>query len=179
MPKQRILPHIILGIISSNDDRVTGKEITDYVQREIGEFWQVAHSQVYPELKRMVADKWLISHAVPGNDKEKQYSMTQKGQDILEEWLSLPNEETPLQKDIFSLKLFFIRNKSDKRIPVLLRGQIELLGKHLRHLESRKENLFASDESIESHYGHYLILNRAIARNRAQLSWLKDNLAEY
>lgn len=178
MPKQRILPHIILGIISSNDDRVTGKEITDYVQREIGEFWQVAHSQVYPELKRMVADQWITSHAVPGNDKEKQYSMTDLGRQILDDWLSLPSGETPLQKDIFSLKLFFIRNKSDKRIPILLKGQIELLAKHLRHLEQRKESLFAREENIDKHYGHYLILNRAIARNRAQLNWLKDNLVE-
>lgn len=56
MPKDRILPHIILGIVATCNRRVTGTEITDFVQRNLGEFWQVAHSQVYPELKRMTQD---------------------------------------------------------------------------------------------------------------------------
>lgn len=56
MAKDRILPHIILGIVATCNRRVTGKEITDFVQRDLGEFWQVAHSQVYPELKRMTQD---------------------------------------------------------------------------------------------------------------------------
>ncbi|CYV27793.1 PadR family transcriptional regulator [Streptococcus suis] len=50
MPKQRILPHIILGIMGASGQMVTGKQITDYVQRDLGEFWQVAHS---PSLSRI------------------------------------------------------------------------------------------------------------------------------
>ncbi len=46
MAKDRILPHIILGIVATCNRRFTGKEITDFVQRDLGEFWQVAHSQV-------------------------------------------------------------------------------------------------------------------------------------
>ena len=134
MPKQRILPHIILGVISACDTRVTGKQITDYVYREIGEFWQVAHSQVYPELKRMVEEGLLECHAVPHNDKEKHYSITPAGKLELEEWLAIPNDETPQHKDIFSLKMFFIRTMDDGRIVGLLEGQIELLDKHLQHL---------------------------------------------
>lgn len=179
MPKQRILPHIILGIMVASDSDITGKQVTDYVQREISEFWQVAHSQVYPELKRMVADGWLTCYPVPGNDKEKRYSLTDAGRAELEDWLAIPHRETPLQKDIFSLKMFFIQSKQDDRIPILLEGQIELLKKHLRHLESRKEELFPSKEKVQANYGHYLILNRAIVRNRAQLNWLEETLADY
>ncbi|HFR3701900.1 PadR family transcriptional regulator [Streptococcus suis] len=176
MPKQRVLPNIILGIMASSGSMVTGKQITEFVQRDLGEFWQVAHSQVYPELKRMTSDQWITCHPVPGNDKEKQYAMTEEGMKILDEWLSVPNEDTPQQKDIFSLKLFFIRNRNDKRIPVLLEGQIELVDKHLRHLEDRKNHLFSDKEAIRENFGRYLILNRAIARNRAQLNWLQDTL---
>ena len=76
MSKQRTLPYIILGVLSTCQSRLSGKQITDYVCREIGEFWQVAHSQVYPELKRMVQEGLLDLHAVEGNDKERHYSMT-------------------------------------------------------------------------------------------------------
>ncbi|MEI4341769.1 PadR family transcriptional regulator, partial [Streptococcus suis] len=44
--------------------------------------------------------------------------------------------------------------------------------------ESRKVELFSTKESIQDNYGHYLILTRAIERNRAQLKWLEDTLAE-
>ena len=177
MSKQRTLPYIILGVLSTCQSRLSGKQITDYVCCEIGEFWQVAHSQVYPELKRMVQEGLLDLHAVEGNDKERHYSMTSQGQAFLEDWLSIPNEETPQQKDIFSLKMFFIRSMDDDRIVGHLEGQIVLLEKHLQHLLNRKETLF--DEAyIANNYGHYLVLERAIARNTGQLKWLRETLAQ-
>lgn len=178
MPKQRILPHIILGVLAASEDRLSGKQITDYVYREIGEFWQVAHSQVYPELKRMVKEGLIEQYAVAGNDKEKHYAMTKAGQDKLEDWLTVPSEETPQQKDIFSLKMFFIRTMDDERIVDHLRGQIKLLEKHLQHLINRKESLFTPDY-IANNYGHYLVLERAIARNTAQIDWLHTTLANH
>lgn len=177
MPKQRILPHIILGIMGSSGQMVTGKQITDFVQRDLGEFWQVAHSQVYPELKRMTKEGLITCHAVPGNEKERQYAMTEAGSHALEDWLAIPNRDTPQQKDLFSIKLFFIREKDDERVPDLLQSQIELVSKHLKHLNNRKVDLFSTKESIQHNYGHYLILTRAIERNRAQLRWLEDTLA--
>ncbi len=32
--------------------------------------------------------------------------MTATGRQILDEWLSIPNEETPQQRDLFSIKMF-------------------------------------------------------------------------
>ncbi|HEM6271994.1 TPA: PadR family transcriptional regulator [Streptococcus suis] len=176
MPKDRILPHIILGILETSDQRITGKRITDFVQRDLGEFWQVAHSQVYPELKRMTDEGWITCHAVPGNEKEKQYEMTDKGREVLEQWLSVPNETTPQQKDVFSLKMFFIEDRDDPRVPELLTYQIEVIEKHLKHLESRKMELFAQKDYELSHYGRYIIMTRAIERNRSQLQWLQETL---
>ena len=49
MPKKRVLPYIILGILKQNPG-FTGKEITYQFKNEIGEFWKASHSQVYPEL---------------------------------------------------------------------------------------------------------------------------------
>lgn len=179
MPRQRILSHIILGILSTSQEMVTGKFITDYFHKEIGEFWQAAHSQIYPELKRMTEDGWISCHPVPNNDKEKQYKLAKKGRSVLEEWLALPNEERPQHRDFFSLKMFFVQQMDDKRIPVLIKGQIELLEEHLRHLEGRKELLFSEQSAIETNYGHYLILTRAIARNKREVEWLRQNLADW
>lgn len=178
MPRERILPHIILGIMSSNGGEMLGKDIITFFNREIGEFWQVAHSQVYPELKRMATEGYLTCHGLPDNDKEKMYRLTAHGQEMLDEWLAIPNQETPKQRDIFSLKMFFIQKMDDQRIPDLLQGQIDILESHLAHMEGRKATLFADQAAIENNYGHYLILRRAIARNKSQLEWLREILEE-
>ena len=45
MPKKRILPYIILGILDQNPGS-TGKFITNQFKNEIGEFWKASHSQI-------------------------------------------------------------------------------------------------------------------------------------
>ena len=108
--------------------------------------------------------------------KEKQYELTAKGREILEQWLAVPNESTPHQKDIFSLKMYFIEDRSDPRVSELLTYQIQVIEKHLRHLEKRKEELFSETDGEHVPYGQYLILSRAIERNQSQLQWLQNTI---
>ena len=70
MPKKRILPYIILGILDQNPGS-TGKFITNQFKNEIGEFWKASHSQIYPELKKMVEDDWIKQTSDSNNEKEK------------------------------------------------------------------------------------------------------------
>lgn len=178
MPKRRILPFIILGIVS-NRPQITGREITAEFSTEIGDFWKASHSQIYPELRRMVDDQWLTTTTSPQNAKEKYYLITATGQEILDEWLGRAVDELPIHQDLFSLKLFFIKDPSDPRIRQLIATQTALLRQSLTHLRQRQRTVFPDDQAITRHYGHYLILARAISRTAGQLAWLKnvgDNL---
>ncbi|GAA2964874.1 hypothetical protein FC48_GL000672 [Ligilactobacillus murinus DSM 20452 = NBRC 14221] len=47
--------------------------------------------------------------------------------------------------------------------------QIDLIAGQLEHLKKRKHLLFEDSSYIQAHFGHYLILNRAIARQEGQL----------
>ena len=176
MPKERILPYVILGIVRTHQS-LTGKAISQQFETEIGEFWKASHSQIYPELKRMITDKWLEQTTDPNNLKEKYYPLTPLGEETLSAWLLAPVLEAPTQKDLFSLKMFFIRSADDSRVRSLLEEEKELLDKQLAHLNKRLELLFPSQEEITQQYGHYLILSRAIARVRSQLDWIEDTLA--
>ncbi len=172
MPAKRILPYVILGIISEHG-QLTGKDITKEFTTDIGEFWKSSHSQIYPELRRMTADQWLKIIPDPDNDKEIHYQLTKAGRQTLNEWLETPNESLPVSKDLFSLKMFFIQDKDDPRMTVLIDTQMQLVKKSLAHLNERQQLLFSSEAAINQNYGHYLILQRAIARQEAQLTWLK------
>ena len=108
MPKRRILPFIILGIVS-NRPRITGREITAEFSTEIGDFWKASHSQIYPELRRMVADQWLTTTTSPQNAKEKYYQITTTGQVVLDEWLGHAVDELPIHQAHNSLQLVLDR----------------------------------------------------------------------
>lgn len=150
MPKRRILPFIILGIVS-NHPHITGREVTAAFSTEIGDFWKAAHSQIYPELRRMVDDRWLTS-------------ATPAGQAVLDKWLGQTVDELPIRQDLFSLKLFFINDPHDPRIEQLIAKQTSLLRSELTHLRQRQQTLFPDEQAVKGHYGHYLILTRAISR---------------
>ncbi|MFJ6956779.1 MAG: PadR family transcriptional regulator [Ligilactobacillus animalis] len=176
MPQKRILPYIILGLLQERP--LTGKEITAQFQNEIGEFWKASHSQIYPELMRMQHDNWLKITENDSDGRKKHYQITVTGEQVLSNWIKEPVTELPLNRDLFSLKLFFVTKSDSKVIEKLFNDQIALISAQLEHLKARKKLLFADKDPIEQHFGHYLILNRAIARQEGQLNWLKETLAQ-
>lgn len=173
MPKRRILPYIILGIVA-NQPGITGRKISDEFKNEIGDFWKASHSQVYPELRRMVGDQWLEDRETANNAKEKYYYLTNTGKNILNRWLAESVNEVPVHQDMFSLKLFFINSIDDPKIGQLIKDQLQLLTDELEHLKQRLTTVFPNQQAINQHYGHYLILTRAISRTAGQIEWLKQ-----
>lgn len=175
MPKERLLPYVILGIVKY-DAPITGQAITRQFDDEIGEFWRASHSQVYPELRRMCEDGWLEQTVSPDNAKEKYYRLTDEGERVLDTWLAAPIGGSAGQRDLFSLKMFFLRDRYDPRILSLMEEERAILAAQLAHLETRNATLFADRASIERAYGHYLILRRAIARVSSQLEWIEESI---
>lgn len=165
MPKKRILPYIILGILDQNPGS-TGKFITNQFKNEIGEFWKASHSQIYPELKKMVENDWIKQTSDSNNEKEKYYHLTNLGKEKLNSWIDIPINALPVVEDLFSLKLFFIQDPNDPRISTLVNKQLD-------HLNDREKILFDTQEKRNKNYGHYLILERAISRLDNQIKWLK------
>jgi DNA-binding PadR family transcriptional regulator len=176
MAQKNTLKYIILGLVSQQSQ--TGYDIKSAFNTEIGEFWQAKHSQIYPELAKMEQQE-LITHQVEiaGTKLQKKvYTITEKGQAVLNQWLNEPNEELPLNKDEFVLKLYFIKHMDDPALPEMIAVQIKLHEEKLAHLQHRKETIF-SQQVIDENYGHYLILAHAIHRETEYINWLKKLMA--
>ena len=173
MPKKRTLPYIILGLLAQHQE-MNGRQITLQFQNEIGEFWKAAHSQIYPELKKMTDEGLIEKFTKSDNDKEIYYTLTQSGKEALETWIREPLKEIPVSQDLFSLKMFFIQDENDPELKRLVREEIQLLETQLAHLRQREQIIFGDKTAQNNAYGHYLILRRAIARLESQLTWLKS-----
>ncbi|KAF5438243.1 MULTISPECIES: PadR family transcriptional regulator [Pediococcus] len=175
MPRPRVLPYIILGLLNKNG-MMSGKDMISEFKTDISEFWTVSHSQLYPELQRMVDEKQIkVAEDVEVKDRKViNYVIEAKGQETLKRWLAEPI--TLKNDELTSLKLYCI---SDQRAPILqqiLRQCLALHQQKVVHLKARKELLFGDESAIKANYGHYLILSRAIERESDYVNWLQSKI---
>lgn len=173
MPKKRVLPYIVLGLLKTNG-KMTGSEIDAEFQNEIGEFWQTTHSQIYPELKRMVAEDWLKLETSEQDKKKKWYQLRSKGELQLEQWLATPLDNNSDEE--FPLKLFFLQQQTNPQIKSLLREELIIHQVKVDHLQERLQTVFPDEKTIQNNFGHHLILQRAIERETNNLHWLSQTL---
>ncbi|MBB5337001.1 PadR family transcriptional regulator [Pectinatus brassicae] len=174
--QKNTLKFIILGLLKHNE--LTGYDIKKLFNCEIGDFWQAKHSQIYPELKKLEEEKLISSHIeISGKKLEKTfYNITATGLTTLNNWLTEPQDKIPPTRDDFTLKLYFIDDKNNPRIEELFAEERLQHEEKLNYLTTRMTELFSSTEKQKAHYGHYLILKKAIIREKAQLNWLNDEL---
>ncbi|TGD22741.1 PadR family transcriptional regulator [Companilactobacillus suantsaicola] len=168
MPKRRILPYVLLGLIN-NKGKLSGYQISQEFKNEVGEFWHASHSQIYPELARMKTDGWLTDE---DDGKSTYYLITKLGQSTLRAWLAEPLNDD----NLFSLKLYFIRDQKDPLMEHLLTQELAINQDKYAHLKKRLETVFFNEAQINENYGHYLILTRAIEREKNHIAWLQNNL---
>ena len=169
MPKKRILPYVLLGLIN-NKGSLSGYQISQEFKNEVGDFWHASHSQIYPELARMKDDGWVINH---DEDKSTFYSLTETGHEILRNWMQEPLTDN---EEIFSLKLYFIKSQSDPLLKNLLQQELEVKRTKYAYLTQRLQQVFTDDDKIKDNFGQYLILTRAIEREQNHIQWLENNL---
>lgn len=177
MPRPRILPNIILGLLYKNG-KMSGKQIIEEFKNEINEFWSVSHSQLYPELQRM-SDEGNIKRLLNQNTSDSKiiiYEISQSGLSILSQWLE--ESLTEHNDDLTPLKLYFISKASSPQLKNILQQEYELHQKKIEHLNKRR-SLFSSPHSdIKNHYGHFLILDQAINRETHYLAWIEIQLSK-
>lgn len=107
--------YIILGMLCFEPK--SGYGIKKCIEDSTGEFWKVNYGQIYPILKIMLQDGYVV-FAEEGNSSDikkafrpgkKTYRVTQKGKDAFLEWLSLPINFNNPQGNELLVKLFFGR----------------------------------------------------------------------
>lgn len=106
MPHINTTQYALLGIISLKP--MTGYDIKKFIDQSISFFWSENYGHIYPVLKKLEREK-LVSKQVKhttGKPAKNIYSITEKGRQMLTDWLA-----APVQKEIYRLeillKLFF------------------------------------------------------------------------
>lgn len=97
--------YVVLGMLCHGP--ATSYDLKQRIAYTIGNFWAFAHSQIYDEPARLVADGLVSETVEQGGRRKRTYSITRAGRAALREWLATPTLEQVEIRDLGLLKLFF------------------------------------------------------------------------
>ncbi|MEO7030561.1 MAG: PadR family transcriptional regulator [Acidobacteriaceae bacterium] len=166
----------LLGLLSLGP--MSGYEIRQLIAESIGNFWSESYGQIYPGLKQLVAEGLaeMKEERLEGRPAKKIYSLTERGQERLREWLAIPVVEQVPRNELL-LKIFF----GDRGELPLLREQVE---GRLRALEDdlvRYRAIEARIHGMEPHPGKkfwLMTVRYGMAEANALRNWCDSCLRE-
>lgn len=175
----RTLKYAILGLI--NREPMSGYDITrEFNSNDLANFWYAKHSQVYPELARLMEEGLVTCEIVIQGEKleKKIYSITETGRLQLQEWLMKDEllEATP--KDVFRLRMYF----SDFMTPDQLKNHLSnQLQKHVLKKKNLDEIMVTNHNNTAptvgtKEFGDFMVLEGAIMREQSYINWIEDCL---
>ena len=170
--------YVLLGGLSIQSN-LSGYELHQAIKENFGSFWGESYGQIYPTLKRLVAEGLIEASgsATAGKKRRQTYALTDAGRVCLREWLAQPFHNDPPRNE-FMLKLFFGHEAAPGVALV-----------HVRELNERNRRMLATLEGIEKMARAYqskdpnlpywmLTLGLGLALARAALDWGESALAE-
>lgn len=173
----RTLKYAILGLI--NREPMSGYDITrEFNNNDLANFWYAKHSQVYPELARLMEEGLVTCEIVIQGEKleKKIYSITEAGKQQLQEWLMKdePLEATP--KDVFRLRMYFSDFMTPEQLKTHLSNQLQkhiLKKKYLDEIMLTNHNNTAPAVGTKE-FGDFMVLEGAIMREQSYIDWIED-----
>ncbi|MDA1476336.1 PadR family transcriptional regulator [Bacillus changyiensis] len=161
---------------------MSGYDITSEFKKAIGQFWSAKHSQIYVELKKLLEENSISQYIKMAGVKleKKMYSLTTKGKEELRNWLLELDKNVETEKDIFALRLYFLKDIPTEEIPVLFKNQLKLRTEKLSFLKEQFSFHFGGEKNplqLDAEaLGHYFVLTKAISREENYINWLNKSL---
>jgi DNA-binding PadR family transcriptional regulator len=167
----------ILGMLNTRP--MTGYDIKKIIQRTTANFWSESTGQIYPTLEKLCKEKYveLMSESTRGARQKKEYKITSKGIDMLEEWLP-QSAETPVVRDEMLLKLFFGKSMSNTACIAHIRRRQRLLEDHLELLQDAQKRIHEKRKDKEDAKYWLLTINNGLYSIEAKLRWCQDSIKQ-
>jgi DNA-binding PadR family transcriptional regulator len=148
------------------------KKLVDYA---LSHFWNVSYGRLYPTLKELEADGLVSSLTQKQRGKPDRivYTITDRGRQALEEWLSEPSGPARVRNEML-LKLFFGHNVTVESSIAQLEAHREANEKLLASY-SRYERM-VHEETEESRQQKYFLLTirNGVLMAEARIKWCNE-----
>ena len=134
--------YVLLGLIAKKPQ--SGYDIKKFIDQAVHYFWNESYGQIYPMLKALVAEglATVDTQEQEGKPDKNIYAITEKGVEVMKEWLLEPAEEAPARYEVL-LKLYFGNH-------IGVNQNIE----HLQQFKDEQEKKLDIFKDIENHLIH-------------------------
>lgn len=168
------LQYAVLGLIASKAEGVHGYQLKVECEAIADEFWGLNYGRLYRVLEalRSAGALSMTDEIQKGRPNKKIYRITEKGRQMLDDWLLAPLEPNaqPLRDEII-LKLLFLGADDFDRVDEIVKQQRSVYLARLARVNRRRRRLEKAGVSIRA---TEMILDGAEMRVRADLSWLES-----
>ena len=165
------LRNALLGALA--DRPRTGYALLRHFEQSLAYAWPASHSQIYPELARMLEDG-LIAETETGPRNSRTYALTESGLAEVRRWLRETDPDRRVRSDA-ALRTFFLWLLE----PEEARAHLEREQEHWRGILDELEAIRAAPRgSDRKEHAFLLALEGGIRSTEARLEWLEWALVE-
>jgi DNA-binding PadR family transcriptional regulator len=165
------LRYALLGALA--DRPRTGYELLKHFQQSLAYAWPASHSQIYPELARLLEDG-LIEQTGSGARNSKTYAVTGAGLDQLRTWLRETAPDRRVRSEA-ALRMFFLWLLEPDEAREQLAGERAYWQGVLDEFRRIEEEPTGHTKKART---FRIALEGGIHTIEARLGWLDDTLAE-
>ncbi len=168
MAREKKIGMVILGFLSHED--LTGYDIKKRIDGAIRFFWKGSFGNIYPALKDMETRGLITKSDTSVGGREKTtYQITNRGRDVLKDWLKEEQVSNELKYETL-LKLFFGGAESREVSVHNIEVFEEQIQKDLKVLKTYCETLEKSLD-VEDHIYYSLTASFGVETYEAYLRW--------
>jgi DNA-binding PadR family transcriptional regulator len=158
--------YVVLGMLRLG--KLNGYEIKQIVDHSTRFFWAASYGQIYPELKKLEQGGLVSSSDDPrGGRQRRAYTLTDAGEQTLQQWLREDSEPGNEMRDEALLKLFFADAVGREQAAAIATAAAARHRRIVVQLEQVEQNLSAE------HGMPFVVLNFGLDYHR----WCADRFA--
>ncbi|MEA2468285.1 MAG: hypothetical protein QOJ57_2411 [Thermoleophilaceae bacterium] len=162
-----VTSYIVLGLVAEAGE-VTPYGLKTMAAEGVSELWPIQHAQVYAQPERLASAGYLIEHREADGRRRRLYSLTERGREVLRDWLATPTNRLTELRDHGLVRLFFGAHPG-----VLAEDQAEA---HRRKLEEYEHRLEEARPVLPA--GRRLALEAGIEHERVWVEFWTRLIAE-
>ncbi len=165
------LRYALLGALA--DHPRTGYALLKHFEQSLAYAWPASHSQIYPELARLLEDG-LIEQTAAGPRGSKTYALTDAGLEEIRRWLRETEPDRRIRRDA-TLRTFFLWLLEPDEAEAQVQRERAYWAQALEEFERIQGEPTGSNRKART---FRIALEGGISTVRAQLDWLDDVLEE-
>ena len=168
--------YAVLGLLVHVGRGISGYDLRKLAETSVGYIWQPSKTQLYEVLRRLVTAGCATERGVTqlGRPNKRLFLTTERGWEVLRDWLEADEHEDDPDRSVFVLKLFFGHHADPAAVVRQLTRFRDLYAGRLDTYEAMQAR---SEPGVSDRFAR-LTLRYGIARARASVEWADGAIEE-